>query len=427
MSSSNLIHTNISEEQVIVAFHSFLQGALAQAHAERLLDTAVLSSAEADIQIAGPAICLFLAALRSEGNPPSIATSMISLDATNCPASFRNWFVLWSESVPKIKALSLELRHDLARIICDQEPQCQPIRIDLPVIAQNLRAIAIEISQRRTFQERFSQDLDYALQFGYDFRAPAPAPTLPSSTFRPPPAYNDNGSNPSTPSSLAPTYAPKTNTSPLSGLDPALEDHPALRIIRETLYASLTDILYTTPTIFEILQSRSSTDGQLSRAYFGALCLAILEVSLTLVSPADRHVRVVHLGSGYPSILKVEDCPPHLQPMAAQLFLIASSTQTLAREDLEAAVENASHGGETAQPKIDRLKTDLEHGTNWEAGVSACDIEDNRPASPAGTVRVAANRINALALGISQIPSFREREEALFEILVPSLSERKKN
>ncbi|OAV91594.1 hypothetical protein PTTG_04250 [Puccinia triticina 1-1 BBBD Race 1] len=424
MASRDLMHTNISEEQVIVAFHSFLQGALAQAHAEQLLDTDVLSSADADIQIAGPAICLFLAALRSEGDPPSIVTSMISLDATNCPASFRNWFMLWSECVPKIKALSLELRHDLARMICDQEPQCQPIRIDLPIMAQNLRAIAIEISQRRTFQERFSQDLDYALQFGYDFRAPAPA--LPPSTFRPPPAYDENVSDPQVPSSLDPTGA-KPYASPLSALDPALENHPALRIIRETLYASLTDILYTTPTVFEILQSKSSTDGQLSRAYFGALCLAILEVSLTLVSPTDRHVQVVNLGSGYPSILKVEDCPPHLQPLAAQLFLIASSTQALAQEDHEAAVDNASHGGQTVRTKIDRLKTDLEHGTNWEAGLDADEIGNDRAASPMGTVRVAANRINALALGISQIPSFREREEALFEILVPSLSERKKN
>lgn len=424
MSSSTLIHTNITEEQVIVAFHSFLQGALAQAHAERLLDTAILASAEADIQISGPAICLFLAALRSEGDPPTIATSLISLDADNCPASFRNWFLLWSECVPKIKALSLELRHDVARMICDQEPQCQPIRIDLPIIAQNLKAIAIEISQRRTFQERFSQDLDYALQFGYDVRAPAPI--VPSSKFRPPPAYEENVSPAAPHPPPVPKSGTQSNTSPLYALDSALENDPALRIIRETLYASLTDILYTTPAVFEILQSKTSTDGQLSRAYFGALCLAILEVSLTLVSPADRHVKVVNLGSGYPSILKVEDCPPHLRPLAAQLFLIASCTHALAQEDLEAAVENASHDGQVVLPKIDRLKTDLQHGTNWEAALAKDDIENNPASSPLGTVRATANRINALALGISQIPSFREREEALFEVLVPSLSERKK-
>ncbi|KAH9473848.1 hypothetical protein Pst134EA_000910 [Puccinia striiformis f. sp. tritici] len=350
---------------------------------------------------------------------------MICLDANNCPASFRNWFILWSEAVPKIKALPPDLSNDLARMICDQEPQCQPIRIDLPIMARDLKAIAIEISQRRTFQERFSQDLDYALQFGHDTRA---TPTVvPSSTFRPPPAYEGNATPATIPPTLASNSGAKLNTSPLSGLDSALENHPALSIIRETLYASLTDILYTTPTVFEILQSRNSTDGQLSRAYFGALCLAILEVSLTLVNPADRQVRVVNLGSGYPSILKVEDCPPHLQPLAAQLFLIASSTQALARDDDESAVESVSHGERTHPTKIDRLKNDLEHGTNWEAGQNPDESRNNRAPSPMGTVRVAANRINTLALGISQIPSFREREEALFEILVPSLSERKKN
>lgn len=398
---------------------------MAQAHAERLLDTDILASAEADIQISGPAICLFLAALRSEGDPPGIATSMIYLDANNCPPSFRNWFVLWSECVPKIKALSLELRHDLARMICDQEPQCQPIRIDLPIIAQNLRAIGIEISQRRTFQERFSQDLDYALQFGHDVRTPAPV--VPSSNFRPPPAYDEDASDAPAFASPPPNPGAKSNASPSPALDPDLQNDPALRIIRETLYASLTDILYTTPAILEILQSRASTDAQLSRAYFGALCLAILEVSLTLVSPTDRHVRVVNLGNGYPSLLKVEDCPPHTRPLAAQLFSIASCTQALAQEDLEAAVEDASHGAQTIPPKIDRLKSDLQHGTNWEAGISGDDVEYGRANSPTGTVRVAANRINALALSISKIPSFRQQEDALFEILVPSLSERTKS
>lgn len=424
---SGLQLTNISEEQVIVAFHSFLQGALAQAHAERLLDESVLSSAEADIQITGPAVCLFLAALRSEGNPPRIATSMISLDANNCPASFRNWFILWSECVPQIKALPTDLRHDLARIICDQEPQSQPIRIDIPILAQNLRSIAIEISQRRTFQERFNQDLDYALQFGHDLNAPPQ--TRPSAAFRPPPAY-DPKTPPSPPSSSYSPWQTKVVSNPTAqnSAAPSLnpQDHPALAIIRETLYASLTDILYTTPTIFQILQSETSTDGELSRAYFAALCLAILEVSIALVSPAERQVRVVRLGKGYPTFLRMEDCPPHLQPLAAQLFSIASSTQALEQEDLETGIQVVSAGNTPRQTKIDRLKMELQHGTNWEANPGMEDV-GVRATSPRGTVRVAANRINGMALGVSQIPSFREREEALFEVLVPSLSKRQRS
>jgi hypothetical protein len=43
----------LDERYVQDAFHSFLKSSLAQAKAERLLDVKVLSSAEADLMIAG--------------------------------------------------------------------------------------------------------------------------------------------------------------------------------------------------------------------------------------------------------------------------------------------------------------------------------------------------------------------------------------
>lgn len=43
----------LSEDSVIDGFHVFLQSALGQAKAERLLDEETLASAEADIVIAG--------------------------------------------------------------------------------------------------------------------------------------------------------------------------------------------------------------------------------------------------------------------------------------------------------------------------------------------------------------------------------------
>lgn len=43
----------LDEEYVQDAFHSFLKSSLAHAKAERLLDVNVLSSAEADLMIAG--------------------------------------------------------------------------------------------------------------------------------------------------------------------------------------------------------------------------------------------------------------------------------------------------------------------------------------------------------------------------------------
>lgn len=48
----------LSEDQVIDGFHQFLQMALAQARAEKLLDVETLASAEADLMISGKFVCI---------------------------------------------------------------------------------------------------------------------------------------------------------------------------------------------------------------------------------------------------------------------------------------------------------------------------------------------------------------------------------
>lgn len=148
----------VSEETTIIAFHAFLQGALAQAHAEHLVDDQVLSSVDdADVQVLGPSIALFVAALKSSGDPPSITTPHVRLSESTCPPSFLKWFRMWARAVPKIVALGEEQRHDLARCLCDLEPVGQPLLPVIGELARDLKAIAIEISQRRTFQERFNE------------------------------------------------------------------------------------------------------------------------------------------------------------------------------------------------------------------------------------------------------------------------------
>ncbi|KAI8446209.1 hypothetical protein BY996DRAFT_4587957, partial [Phakopsora pachyrhizi] len=415
------------------------QGALAQACAESLFDTSVLASAEADVQVQGPAICLLLAALRSQGDPPSISTTLIHLSENSCPPSFRNWFRLWADCVPKIKSLRDEQRYDLAKIICDQEPTFQPILIELPILAQNLRAIAIEISQRRTFQERFNEDLDYAIQFGGGAQETYQTPV--SSKFHPPPAYDETIPSPHLPprrvgsTNNGVLTPPQSASLPLKQSDHStrpstnLEDHPALAIVRETLYASLADIVYSSPKIHGVLESKDSTDGELSKAYFASLCLAILNVSLSLVDLRTRSIKVVNLGRGFPSVMRAEDCPPHLQPLIGELFSIAIAAQSLAEEDDRIAIDSmnsqsqAHVRGIDQYTKIERLKIELECGANWETGPNSLGIIQ-RADSPTGNVRSTANRINGLALRVSQIESFRERERMLFEVLVPNLSQR---
>jgi hypothetical protein len=103
-------------------------------------------------------LCLYLAALRSNTNPPSVPLphsandEPVVLGANTCPPAFANFFALWASSVGPIKKLTTDQRHDLARAICDQPLQSSNPHPATNRIAADLRAAAIEISQRRTFQ-----------------------------------------------------------------------------------------------------------------------------------------------------------------------------------------------------------------------------------------------------------------------------------
>ncbi|KAM6499040.1 hypothetical protein JOM56_004548 [Amanita muscaria] len=70
---------------------------------------------------------------------------------------------LSTQSVPKIQFLIPEHQHDLTRVICGLEPISQPLNIAINGIAADLRAVVIEISQRRSFQDRYASDLQAAL------------------------------------------------------------------------------------------------------------------------------------------------------------------------------------------------------------------------------------------------------------------------
>lgn len=178
--------------------------------------------------VPGPALCLFFAALRSKTSPPSVpipssasgTTAQLFLSAATCPPVFLPFFRLWAQTVPAIQALPSESQHDLARIICDKPPlQTQPpgntngnqpsSTVHLMRIAADLRAVAIEITQRRTFQERYKMDLQSALDAGRPALAPGEEKRRVAS-FVPPPTYNEtlSWSSPS-PSSSAPSSPQK--------------------------------------------------------------------------------------------------------------------------------------------------------------------------------------------------------------------------
>ncbi|THU82201.1 hypothetical protein K435DRAFT_460876 [Dendrothele bispora CBS 962.96] len=175
--------------------------------------------------ITGPALCLFFAALRCTTNPPSVplprrrknsnGTSTVStptdLSTENCPPAFRSFLSVWARCVPPIQALTPEHQHDLARIICGLDPLTVTLSEDVYGIAADLRAVAIEISQRRSFQDRYASDLQAALDSsvgaspgngggGVSLASSSnPSPSFKAS-FVPPPSYEDVQHNSPSPS-----------------------------------------------------------------------------------------------------------------------------------------------------------------------------------------------------------------------------------
>ena len=406
----------------------------------------------------GPALCLYFAALRSTTSPPSVplprrekSAPRHDLSLSTCPAVFIPFLRLWAESVPAIQSLEPERQHDLARIICGLSALVKP---DLPVLnrlAADLRAIAIEISQRRSFQDRYAGDLQAAIDVGTPMGSEAPRvkasfepppaytppsePTVPSYTggkaprskppaspgLAPPGAYPSPPRSPSRPSrTLSPTAQPPQRTPTI-----ATPTSPAIELIRETLYAALADVLASTPSLLPLLKSDPP------RAYFGSVALAILAVSSTSVVPMtgsstpaeavttegaktdDGLGNAVFVGvRGVP--LTIAECPAQLRPLLREFAAIGREAARMEEEDTVEAVRLVSEGreGEVRAPRLERTRVLLERGAGYDDGGG-----NGGRRSAEGRAVAFANRVNALALSVTRLPQFRERQDDVFRVL----------
>ncbi|KAJ6597124.1 hypothetical protein DFH09DRAFT_1357178 [Mycena vulgaris] len=431
--------SHLSEAYLQDAFHSYLKSSLTQAKAERLLDADILSSAEGDLMITGPSLCLYFAALRSTTNPPSVPlprhtknSQPMELSYENCPEAFVPFLRVWSKTVPAIQALAPEHQHDLARMICNLEPLVTPLQPSLNGIAADLRAVAIEISQRRSFQDRYASDLQAALDSG---TTPA-SPGAKRSAFVPPPSYDASpvSSAPSSPrssprssldgnSQSSPQYAnhnlPTQSPSYLSppGSAPASStgfpprspspkilsaNSPAIEFIRETLYASLADALDRQPSLRRLLK----TDAP--RAYFASVAFAVLDVATTSMTTDGAVIGV--LGQN----LTLAQCPPELRPFMAELAAIGRAARELQEEDDMTAMQCAQRGKPIPTTRMDRVRMMLEEGVGYAQGRR--DSDEGRR-SVEGRAVSFTNRINALSLGMTRLRAFRERQGDVFKVL----------
>ncbi|KAF8869883.1 hypothetical protein CPB84DRAFT_1803308 [Gymnopilus junonius] len=444
--SQNGSSSQLSEKYIQDSFHSYLKSSLTQAKAERLLDADVLASAEGDLMITGPALCLYFAALRCTTNPPSVPLPRLSkssssqpmeLSYENCPAPFISFLRVWANTVPSIQNLVPESQHDLARVICGLPPLLPETHQSTQVvsgIAADLRAVAIEISQRRSFQDRYASDLQAALDAG---GGPEGSPRPRKASFVPPPVYepspnssprpslelelpnpypahpSPNGNTnlpPQSPGLLSPfstsrpTFSSSSSTLGGTPSSPSIltQDSPAIEFIRETLYASIADALERQPSL-RILLKRDRT-----RAYFASVAFAILDVATTSVTPDGAIVGVL----GKP--LTLEECPKALRPFMLELAGIGHQAKEIEEEDTKTAINLVQAGKDVPPSRLDRVKRILEEGVGYEQGLSGA--RDGRR-SVEGRGVAFANRINGLSLGMTRLKAFRERQEDVFKVL----------
>ncbi|KXN81196.1 hypothetical protein AN958_05867 [Leucoagaricus sp. SymC.cos] len=427
----------LSEKVVQNAFHSYLKSSLTQAKLEKLLDVEMLSSAEGDLMITGPALCLYFAALRCTTDPPSVplprsgksspgsARGPIDLSYENCPPAFTSFLRVWSDLVPQIQSLPPEHQHDLARIVCNLPPLCVPSNMELGGIAQQLRAVALEISQRRSFQDRYASALQAALDFdsGGDGGGQRKGESKIVTSFVPPPVYEPTSPSVSSMNggdrlSIPPSPRYTTNTPPLHSpsssstsflrapsptlLAPGIS--PAIEFIRETLYAALGDTLETFPSLRGLLHSDPP------RAYFASVSLAILFVSTRAVDFDSRAIIGV-LGTP----LTLEECPRDLQPLMNELINIGASANELSAEDDAQAIQALSSGEELPpETRMERVRRILLEGVGYER----TRVQENGGRrSLKGKAVAFANRIGELAVRMTSLRAFTERQNGVFKVL----------
>jgi len=367
------------------------------------------------------------------------------LSENNCPIAFVSFLRVWADTVPRIQGLVPEHQHDLARIICGLNPLSSR-NLALNGIAADLRAVAIEISQRRTFQDRYAEDLQAAIDAGggsdrlrvtASFVPPpaygGPPPTYPSvsappsstnSSYEPsdPPPFPSSNrphtlrdikssfrrrKEPKTPPPLPPKdWEPRPTPLPPSPSYLSDPSTPVIAIVRETLYAALADVIERSPSIRQLMK----TDPP--RAYFAAVSFAILDVATTAITPDGT----IHAVMGQQ--LRLETCPQELKPFMTELVAIGATVKEAEAEDNADAIEIISRGGEPPEPRVERTKKVLENGvgySRWYRDGGGGGNASRR--SLQGRAVTISNRVNALALGMTRLKAFRDRQNDVFSVL----------
>jgi hypothetical protein len=118
--------------------------------------------------------------------------------------------------------------------------------------------------------------------------------------------------------------------------------------------------------------------------------------------------------------LTLEECPPPLKRFMIELASIGKLAKEMEEEDTKIAMERLARGEEVSIPRIERVRELLVKGVGSGARSGTLlsrSEQDERRRSVEGRAVGFANRVNALALGISKLQPFKERQSEVFKVL----------
>jgi len=103
----------------------------------------------------------------------------------------------------------------------------------------------------------------------------------------------------------------------------------------------------------------------------------------------------------------------HLRPFLGKLIELSQALQALSARDDETAIREASSESTTtfSTPRIAKLRDRLANGVSIEGQGREDTREDQE-------LRMLGNAINEMALGMSSLPAFRERQAEAFKVLI---------
>ncbi|KAG8782714.1 hypothetical protein FRC15_006471 [Serendipita sp. 397] len=237
----------------------------------------------------------------------------------------------------------------------------------------------------------------------YDLRAARHRYAMSSSSTR---SYNGagpSGSRPRTPSppTLPPLKeVPRPSEKPvISPRAPAVDDEENLDLvaIRETMYSSMSDALAS-----QVL--RPVIDKDAKRAYYSAVCLAILNVGMTVQPESNDTPNLISMMERE---IRLSDLPGPYKTCFTQLAAIGREARKLREDDDERAIAYVARGKPLPEPRIGRVQKLLERGVGY-VGPDGRIRGTSNSSGGTGRSREFTSKITALALEIMKLSAFRE-------------------